>query len=158
MIVGVVAFSICGCKPSYDASGTEAPTRPTAPAAIDTQVRNIAEGFTKLLQSGNFSKASSFFSSDLQKKMSVTQLTQETKSGSLKPLVSAGPLQFQAVQMNDKGNKATLRLAFEASEKQKYRMNFVVKQIGSDWKIDTIVPPTKHRAPAAAQGATSDMK
>ena len=158
LIVCLFVAVLCGCKPSYEDSGTEGAVPSSVAPELDAQIRQSTNGFIEAVQVGEFAKAASFLSPELQKQMPTAQLTQMAKSESLKPLTTASELRFDPIQLGAKGSRATVRLAFDNGDQKNYRMNFTLEKTGSDWKIRSLVPPTKHREPMQQNGATSAQK
>jgi hypothetical protein len=140
----------CEASSSYENSVAEAPPSNQVDPAVRALIQKQAENFNTQLREGNTEKAVSFFSADFEKQMPVEQLSQSVKSGPLKPLISAGPLRFEPIQINRKGDRATVRLAFDTPEQKNWRMNLSFEKTGSDWKIANIVSPVKHTEPIGA--------
>lgn len=147
-------WALIGCgQPSFSGSAPPAATLDTSVSDADKQqTQQILGRFVDDANRGDKAAMGQMMSPALLTSAAPTS-AQWKQGGIFAPFLGSRDWQSDLTQSTAHGQKLVVHAHFTGSDSNTYRTNFTFKKTGSDWKIDSVLPPTKPVHPMSGSSA-----
>lgn len=147
-------LSITGCDTrtaQYSDSGSDAPSiGQSVPEDVRTESQHLVEQFVADVQSNDYAAIKKKMTSAAQAKAPKTFDAWLAKER-YESLAGAKNWKFDLTQYSAGGKKLVVHTGFTGADNSSYRTNFILQQDGKSWMIESLLPPTRQRAPVEQQ-------